>query len=141
MHQKRAKRTAIKEITISQFWSSDPTVPFRFLESHILVLIEMNINKLHSLLHVKECVFRQYTMLLSLKTCPVTCPRQTFYNVPGFSWYVLRSSGVSRNSVALIVRYSQKKKCISLFWESFYCYNFGTTGLIQVRFSAKMYLS
>ncbi len=45
---------------------------------------------------------------------------------------MLRSSGFSWKLGALIVRYSQKKECISLV---FYC--FGTTGLIQVRFSAK----
>ena len=53
--------------------------------------------------------------------------------------YVLRSNGISRKSAALIVRYSQKKQCIffPLFRESFNCFNFGTTGLIQVGFSAK----
>ena len=48
----------------------------------------------------------------------------------------------ARKSGALIVRYSRKKECILLFsnllfWESFNWYNFGTTGLIQVGFSAK----
>ncbi len=56
--------------------------------------------------------------------------------------YVLRSSGISRKSEGLIVRYSQKKECISFvfycFWESFNCYNFGTTGPIQVGFSANV---
>ncbi len=33
--------------------------------------------------------------------------------------YVLRSSGISRKSVALIVRYRQKKECISFV---FYCF-------------------
>ena len=53
--------------------------------------------------------------------------------------YVLWSSGISRTSGALIVRYSQKKKWISFV---FYCsenpslaHNFGTTG--EVGFSAK----
>ncbi len=55
--------------------------------------------------------------------------------------YVLQSSGISWTSEALIVRYSQKKKWIPFV---FYCsenhsiaHNFGTTGPIQVRFSAK----
>ena len=55
--------------------------------------------------------------------------------------YVLRSSGMSRKLAALIVRYSQKKKCISIV---FYCsehpsiaHNLGTTGPIQVGLSAK----
>ena len=56
---------------------------------------------------------------------------------------VLRSSRISRKSAALIVnvRYSQKKELISIV---FYCsenpsiaHNLGTTGLIQVGFSAK----
>ncbi len=55
--------------------------------------------------------------------------------------YVLRSSGISRKSGALIVEYSQKRNVVllffQLFWESFNYYNFGTTGPIQVRFSAK----
>ena len=54
---------------------------------------------------------------------------------------MLRSSGISWKSGALIVRYSQKKGmhffCFLLFWESFNCYNFGTTGPIWVGFSAK----
>ena len=33
--------------------------------------------------------------------------------------YVLRSSGISQKSEALIARYSQKKECISLV---FYCF-------------------
>ncbi len=55
-------------------------------------------------------------------------------------YYVLLSSRISRKSGALIVRYSQKKECVSFV---FYCFenpsiaNFGTTGLIQVGFSAK----
>ncbi len=55
--------------------------------------------------------------------------------------YVLWCSGISRKSAALIVRYSQKKKWISIV---FYCsenpsiaHNLGTTGPIQVGFSAK----
>ena len=54
---------------------------------------------------------------------------------------ILRSSGISRKAAALIVRYSQKKKLISIV---FYCsgnhsiaHNLGTTGPIQVGFSAK----
>ena len=54
---------------------------------------------------------------------------------------VLGSSGISRKSAALIVRYSHKKKRISIV---FYCFenpsiahNLGTTGPIQVGFSAK----
>ena len=61
------------------------------------------------------------------------------------SKYVLRSSGISRKSGALIVRYSQNKEWISFV---FYCLenpsiaqNFGTTGLIQVVFLSKMCLS
>ena len=53
---------------------------------------------------------------------------------------MLRSSGISQKSAALIVRYSQKKKWISTV---FYCsenlsiaHNLGTTGLIP-GFSAK----
>ena len=49
------------------------------------------------------------------------------------STYALRSSRISRKSAALIVRYSQKKECISFV---LYCFNFGTTGPIQVGFSA-----
>ena len=55
--------------------------------------------------------------------------------------YVLRSCGISWKSPALIVRYSQKKKRISIV---FYCsenpsiaHNLGTTGPIEVGFSAK----
>ncbi len=54
---------------------------------------------------------------------------------------VLRSTRISRKSAALIVRYSQKKKWLSIV---FYCYknpsiahNLWTTGPIQVGFSAK----
>ena len=46
---------------------------------------------------------------------------------------------INRKSAALM-RYSQKKECSFfplLFWESFNCYNFGTTGPIQMGFSAK----
>ncbi len=56
-------------------------------------------------------------------------------------YFVLQSRRVSQKSAASIVRYSQKKGmhffCFLLFWESFNCYNFGTTGPIQVGFSAK----
>ena len=60
----------------------------------------------------------------------------------GSSWvYVLRSSRITRKSGALIVRYNQKKEWISLV---FYCFenpsiarNFGTTGPIWTKFSAK----
>ncbi len=55
-----------------------------------------------------------------------------------FQLYVLLSSGISRKSAALIVRYSQKKKWISIV---FYCsenpsiaHNFGTTGSIKWGF-------
>ena len=54
-------------------------------------------------------------------------------------FYVLRCSGISQKSAALI----QPEKgmnffCFLLFWESFNCHiNFGTTGPIQVGFSAK----
>ena len=55
--------------------------------------------------------------------------------------YVLRSSGISRQSKGLIVRYSQKKELISFV---FYCFenssiahSVGTTSPIQVGFSAK----
>ena len=55
---------------------------------------------------------------------------------------MLGSSGVIRKSRALIVRYSQKKEiyffCFLLFWESSNCYNFVTTGPIQVGFSANV---
>ncbi len=54
---------------------------------------------------------------------------------------MLRSIGISRKSAALIVRYGQKKKSISIV---FYCsgnlsiaHNLGTTGSIQAGFSAK----
>ncbi len=54
---------------------------------------------------------------------------------------MLWSSGINQKSAALIVRYSQKKKWISIV---FYCsenpsigHNLGTTGPIQVVFSAK----
>ncbi len=54
---------------------------------------------------------------------------------------MLRSSGISRQSRALIVRYSQKKELFSFVFCCFgnpsIAYNFGTTGLIQVGFSAK----
>ncbi len=60
------------------------------------------------------------------------------YTCPLKSPYVLRSSGISQKSAALIVRYSQKKKWIS---SVFYCsenpsiaHNLGTTGPIQVGF-------
>ncbi len=53
---------------------------------------------------------------------------------------VLQSSGISWRSAVLIVRYNQKKECISVF----YCFenpsiahNLRTTGPIQVGFSAK----
>ena len=56
--------------------------------------------------------------------------------------YVLQSSGISLKLGALIVRYS--KKIGINFFIVFYCsdnpsiaHNFGTTGLIQVGFSAK----
>ncbi len=55
--------------------------------------------------------------------------------------YVLRSSGINRKSAALIVRYSQKKKWISIV---IYCsenpsiaHNLGTTEPIQVVFKQK----
>ena len=55
--------------------------------------------------------------------------------------YMLRSSGISWKSAALIVRYRQKKKWISIV---FYCsenlliaHNLWTTRLIEVGFSAK----
>ena len=55
--------------------------------------------------------------------------------------YVLWSSGISSKTGALIVRYSQKKKQISFVFCCFenhsIAHNFGTTGLIQVGFSAK----
>ncbi len=58
----------------------------------------------------------------------------------GGSEYVFRSSGISQKLGALIVRYSQKKEWISIV---FYCsenpsitHYLGTTGLIQVEFSA-----
>ncbi len=55
--------------------------------------------------------------------------------------YVLRSSGISQTSEALIARYIQKNECIFLFFIVFrlfqYCYNFGTTGPIQIGFSGK----
>ncbi len=64
-------------------------------------------------------------------------------------WYVtlivLRSSGISQKSGALIVRYSQKKECISCV---FYCFenpsiacNLCTIGSIQKAVFSKMYLS
>ena len=58
--------------------------------------------------------------------------------------YVLRSSGISWKLGALIVRYSQKKMhffCFKLFWDSFNCYNFGTTGPIQFGVFSNTYLS
>ena len=53
--------------------------------------------------------------------------------------YVLQSSRISRKSGAMIMICSRKGMCfcILLFWESFNWYNFGTTGSIQVGFSAK----
>ncbi len=75
-------------------------------------------------------LFTRSTLFIVAKVDPV-------YNFQ----YVLRSSGISRKSGALIVRYSQKKGmhffCFLLFQESFYCYNFASTGRIQVGFSAK----
>ncbi len=70
-------------------------------------------------------------MIMHIIIANVSCP----------SIYVLWSSGISRKFAALIVRYSQKKKWISTV---FYCsentsiaHNLGTTGSIQVGFSAK----
>ncbi len=52
--------------------------------------------------------------------------------------YVLRSSGNSRKSAALIVRYCQKKKWISVVLSILQLHiNLGTTELIVVEFSAK----
>ena len=55
--------------------------------------------------------------------------------------YVLRSSGLSWKSGALFVRFSLKKERISFVFCCFenlsIAHNFGTTGPIQVGFSAK----
>ncbi len=54
--------------------------------------------------------------------------------------YVLQSKGISRKSAAWIVRYSQKKKLISIVFCSknpSIAHNLGTTGPIQVGISAK----
>ena len=56
--------------------------------------------------------------------------------------YVLRSSRISWKSRALIVRYSQKKECISIVLRILQLLiTLEPTGPIQVGFSAKMYLS
>ncbi len=55
--------------------------------------------------------------------------------------YVMWSSKMSREltNIDLEIEPNKGNKsfCFLLFWESFNCFNFGTTGPIQVRFSAK----
>ncbi len=57
------------------------------------------------------------------------------------NYIVLRSSGISQKSGALIVRYNQEKESISFgfscFEKSSIAHNFGTTCPIQVGFSTK----
>ncbi len=64
----------------------------------------------------------------------------TVYDVYILSIHVLQSSGISRKSAALIVIYSQKKKWISIVFyfseNPSIAHNLGTTGSIQVGFSA-----
>ena len=110
------------KVQISHGWNS-PANPLIALHSFTLISTPQ--------FHLGELLI---TLLIS-----INC------SIPGVSKkekkkYVLRSSRISLKSGALIVRYSQKEGHISFVS---YCsdnlsiYNFGTTGLIQVRFSAK----